>query len=172
MAQTFELLPTEHPNEAIYEINIDKLWIEDTENLNAQPIYDYSFKHFVIDKIEGVNNLSSKNRLIVKGKSLNNKPVKLQVALVMKDGSAFGKVIEMTPETDDYNINLSALKPVKTVTLPRPYPSFLPYYFEHNNPSEFNIEQIESIQFSIGPEIEAHQLIEPHGVGIVHLRLE
>lgn len=168
----FELLPTENPNEAIYEINIDKLWIEDIENLNAEPIYDYSFKHFVIDKIEGVNNLSSKNRLIVKGKSLNNKPVKLQVALVMKDGSAFGKVIQMTPETGDYRIDLSELKSVKTVTLPRPYPTFLPYYFEHNNPSEFNIEQIESIQFSIGPEIASHQFREPHGVGIVHLRLE
>lgn len=168
----FKLLPTTNLNEAIYEVNINKLWTEDTENLNAEPIYDYSFKHFVIDKIEGVNDLSGKSRLVLKGKSLNDNPVKLQVALVMKDGSAFGKVIEISPETGDYSIDLSELKPVKTVTLPRPYPTFLPYYFEHNNQTSFYIEAIESIQFSIGPDIEPAQLKEPHGVGIVHLRLE
>jgi hypothetical protein len=168
----FKLLPTQHPNEAIYEINVEKLWVEDTENLNAEPIYDYSFKHFVLDKIEGVNTLSNKNRLVLKGKSLNNKNCKLRVAFVMKGGAAYGGLLELKPELTDYSINLSDLKPVKTVTLPRPYPTFLPYYFEHNNQSDFNVENIESIQFSIGPEIEPARLKEPHGVGIVHVRLQ
>lgn len=69
-------------------------------------------------------------------------------------------------------MSLADLKPVKTVTLPRPYPSFLQYYFEHNNNSEFDINKVESIQFSIGPEIPDTDLENEHGIGIINVRLE
>ena len=64
------------------------------------------------------------------------------------------------------------LKPVKTVTLPRPYPSFLPYFLEHNLNTTFDINKVESIQFSIGPEITKSEFEEKHGIAIVSLDLE
>ena len=63
-------------------------------------------------------------------------------------------------------------KPVKTVTLPRPYPSFLPYFLEHNLNTTFDINKVESIQFSIGPEITKSEFEEKHGIAIVSLDLE
>src|SRR5690606_37451892 len=135
----FKLVPTQNQNEAEYQMNIETLFVVDEENLNAEPIYDYSFKHFVIDEIkQRQKDLASKNQLVFTGRALNNKPCKLQIALVMDDGASFGNVIEIGIDSKDYVMNLLELKPVKTVTLPRPYPSFLPYYFDHNNNSGFD----------------------------------
>ncbi|MDF1516948.1 MAG: cellulase family glycosylhydrolase [Lutibacter sp.] len=171
--KSFQLVPTKNDGESEYQMNLEKLFEVDVENLNAKPIYDYSFKHFILDKISGrKNDLSSMKNLVFKGRSLNNKPCKLQMAFVMNDGSSFGNLIEIGTESTDYKMSLSDLKPVKTVTLPRPYPSFLPYYFDHNLSSEFDIHKVESIQFSIGPGISENELTDKHGIAIVSLRLE
>lgn len=171
--RSFRLVPTKNTNEAEYQINLDKIFYPDTENLNAKPIYDYSFKHFIIDRIEGrKGDLTSKNQLVFKGRALNNKPCKLQIAFVMDDGSTYGKVIEIEPQIKDYKMDLTKLKPVKTVTLPRPYPSFLPYYLEHDLNTKFDINRVESLQFSIGPGIEESELQKSHGIGIINVRLE
>jgi len=58
------------------------------------------------------------------------------------------------------------------VTLPRPYPGFLPYYFEHNNQQIFNLENVESIQISIGPGLEKEALTQKHEIGLSSIRLE
>ncbi|SFZ94210.1 hypothetical protein SAMN05428642_1043 [Flaviramulus basaltis] len=170
---TFKLEPTTNNNEAEYLINLEKLVFIDNENTNAELIYDYSFKHNIINKIEGrKSDLISKNKIIFHGRSLNNKPCKLQIAFVLNDGSSFGKTININTELKNYSININELKPVKTVTLPRPYPSFLPYYLEHNITSGFDINKIESIQFSIGPGIPKNELEDKHGISIISLELK
>lgn len=171
--KSFQLVPTKNDGEAEYQMNLEKLFEVDVENLKATPNYDYSFKHFILDKIEGrKNDLSSKENLIFKGRSLNGKPCKLQIAFVMNDGSSYGNIIEIGTESTDYKMSLADLKPVKTVTLPRPYPSFLPYYLDHDLLSEFDINKVESIQFSIGPGIPENELNDKHGITIISLRLE
>lgn len=171
--RSFKLIPTKNINEAEYQINLDKLFYTDEENLNAEPKYDYSFKHSILDKIEGRKaDLSSKRQVVFNGRALNGKPCKFQIALVMDDGSSFGKVIEIGTDLKEYSFLIEDLKPVKTVTLPRPYPSFLPYYFDHSNTSNFDIDRVESIQFSIGPELSNNDLHEAHGIGLVSVRLE
>lgn len=169
----FRLLPAANTFEAAYEINIEKLFVPDNENLNAKPIYDYSFKHFILDKLkDNRENIKTKNKIIVKGRALNGKACKLQVAMVMNDGSSFGKIIEMQPSIKDYDISLDELHPVKTVTLPRPYPSFLPYFFNHNLNSDFDIDKVESLQFSIGPGLSDSELEAKHGISLLSVRLE
>ena len=171
--RSFKLVPTENFGEAECQMNIEKLFIPDEENLNANPIYDYSFKHFIIDKLKSRNeDLDSKGTLVFRGRSLNNKPCKLQIALVLDDGSTFGKVVELGVVTNDYIINLDDLKPVKTVTLPRPYPSFLPYYLQHEIVSDFDMSRAESLQFSIGPEIPEDELLDPHGIAMISVILK
>ena len=170
---SFKLIPTEGQGEAEYQMNIEKLYVPDDENLDAKPIFDYSFKHFIIDKIKGRKaGLSSKKQLIFKGRALNNKPCKLQIAFVLDDGLSYGAELEIGTAIKEYTFLLKDLKPVKTVTLPRPYPGFLPYYLEHDIQTAFDINNIESIQFSIGPGIPESELEEKHGVGIISVYLE
>jgi hypothetical protein len=168
-----ELKPTPILNEAEYQIKLEKLYNEDNENLNAKPIYDYSIKHFVIDKIESRKaDLTEKKSIVFKGRSLLKAPIKIQVALVLKNGSSYGGLIELQPELKNYNLDLIDLKQVKTVTLPRPYPTFLPYFFEHENKDDFKIQNIESLQISIGPGLDSEKINKSVGVGIVSIILE
>ncbi len=171
--RSFKLVPTDNFGEAEYQMNIGKLFVPDQENLNATPIYDYSFKHFIIDKVKSrSDDLLSKKTLVFHGRALNDKPCKLQIAFVLDDGSAYGKVIEIGTQNKDYLINFEDLKPVKTVTLPRPYPSFLPYYLQHEIVSDFDIRKVESLQFSIGPEILEDELLDSHGISIISVSLK
>ncbi|WP_418508531.1 hypothetical protein [Corallibacter sp.] len=169
----FKLMPTQNNNEAEYQIHLKNLFEPDVENLNAKPIYDYTFKHFVLENIKGrVQDLNNKNTIVVKARSLNNKVCKLQVALVLNDGSAYGTIINITPEIKEHKLEVQNLKPVKTVTLPRPYPSFLPYNLEHHISSDFDITKLESIQFSIGPEMSKDEQKDTYSLGLINVRLD
>ena len=168
-----KLVPTDNPGEAEYQVKLEKLFEEDVENPEAAPIYDYSFRYNFNKKITGrKSELISKNSLVIKARALTESTDKLQIALVMKNGAAFGTTIDLIQEAKTYRIDLSTLKPVKTVSLPRPYPSFLPYYFEHSYEGDFELENTEALQFSIGPGIEDIKLEIPHGVGIISVSLE
>lgn len=161
------------PGVAEYQVHLEKLFEEDEENRNAEPIYNYSFRYNFQRKVEGRKKiLPSLQNLVVKARSLSGKPEILQVAFIDKDGAAFGKTIELGQEVREYSIPLSELLPVKTVSLPRPYPGFLPYYFEHNNTGGFTIENAESLQFSIGPGMTEEEQLQGHSLGIISVRLE
>lgn len=168
-----QLVPGSTPGEAEYQVRVEQLFEEDEENRNAQPVYDYSFKYNFNRKIKGRKaGLGNHSKLILKGRNLGEGPKLIQVALVDKHGSSFGKIIELQPGERDHVIALSELRQVKTVTLPRPYPTFLPYYFEHNNKGGLNMQNIEGIQISIGPGMQVQDLQKAHGIGITSIRLE
>lgn len=165
--------PLSEPGKADFEVNIEKLYQPDPENQNEEKIYDYSFKHFFRDGITGrLKDLPAKNKLVFKGKSLNGKPEIIQVAFTMLDGSAYGSLLSINPEKKEYIIHFSELKQVKAVTLPRPYPSFLPYYYTNPTPKPFDISNVESIQISLGPDIPADQLDKTHGFSVESVRME
>lgn len=171
-ARGFKMVPAGN-RASEYQMNLEKLFTPDNENLNAAPVYDFSFKTYILDDIAGrTSDLKQMKKLVFEGRSLNNKNDKLQVAFVLDDGAAYGVTINLTPELKAYELSLADLKPVKTVTMPRPYPSFLPYFLEHNIAAPFDIERIESVQFSIGPGLETNELEQAHGVGIIRLSLQ
>ena len=154
-----------------FQVRLDELFSEDIENKNATPIYDYSFRFNFQNKI-GSRLPGDQKELIIKARNLKSGTEKLQVALLVKNGSAFGKVIELDNHLKEIRIKLDELKPVKTITLPRPYPGFLPYYFEHQNPQDFDLQKVEALQFSIGPGIEPENLQKKHEIGIVKVTLQ
>ena len=154
-----------------FQVRLDQLFSEDIENKNAAPIYDYSFRYNFQKKI-GARLPGDQKELIIKARNLKLGTEKLQVALLMKNGSAFGKIIDLDQDLKEIRIRLDELEPVKTVTLPRPYPGFLPYYFEHKNPEDFDLQEVEALQFSIGPGIERENLQKSHEIGIVKVNLQ
>jgi len=163
------ITPGDEPNTAEYNVNV-----EDLNKVNygeGEKMQDYSFRYYFGDKIRGrKSELPSMKKIILHGKALNEKPCIIQLALMMKDGTAFGGTIKVGKEKGDYELSISDLKPVKTVTLPRPFPSFLSYYLEHK-PTTFDISQVESLQFSIGPGIPDDEKEKPNGVSIESVRL-
>lgn len=165
--------PTSDPGKAEVRINVEKLFVVDPENPAAERILDYSMRYFFKRKIDGrMGDLRDKKKLIFRGRSLTNEPSWVQLALVTKNGDAYGGVIKVDPESKDYSLPLPDLHNVKLVTLPRPYPTFLPYFFEGIEPRKFDINEIESLQISIGPGIPESELGNSHTLAIESVRLE
>lgn len=167
------LHPTDDPGQGEYQVMLMELFTPDAENLDADPIYDYSFRSFVGDKLKGrKEDATKKTDLVLQARSLMEGPRPLQVALVMKDGSAYGVTLKLQPTLERYRIPIEALKRVPTVTLPRPFPTFLPYYLDHDLKNGLELDQVESVQFSIGPGLRKDQLDKPHAIGVQQVYLE
>lgn len=161
------VMPTGYPGQAEVVVNIDQLFREDPEDKYKEPIYDYTMKYYFGRKVSAQKAaLTSARQLVFRGRSLNDKPCPVQVALVMKDGTAYGTIIELKPGSHDYEVPIASFKKVKTVTMPRPYPTFLPYFFEPTTSNNFSLDDAESIQISIGPGIPESQLKDKHGIAL------
>lgn len=168
-----KLVPTDQLNESEYQIKVNQLFQKDNEDLNGAVIHDYTAKAYLNKKIDPVRvQLADKKTLVIKARSLDGGPKAIQVALVTKDGSAYGKVVELGTEMKEYEIPVAELIKVKTVTMPRPYPTFLPYYFLNNSNVSLRLEDIEGLQISIGPGLPEAKLTGSHGVGLVSLKLK
>lgn len=171
--RTSFLNPLAAPGKAELQLNVEKLFTSDPENVNGQKIYDYSCRYFFGKKISGrAGDVASKQKIVFKGHSLNDKDCIVQLALITSDGSAFGGLITLKPGAADYELSLRDLKPVSIVTLPRPYPTFLSYFFNGKNTGKFDMNKIESLQISIGPGIPEGELQHKHGIAIESVRLE
>ncbi len=168
-----KLVPTDQFNEAEYRIHINNLFQKDEENLNGPVIHDYTMRYYVNEKINHLReHLSGKQTLVIKARSLDAEPKSVQVALITKDGNAYGKVAKLGTAMQEIEIPLSELAPVKLVTMPRPYPTFLPYYYFSETDSRIKVEEIEGLQISIGPGLPETGLANPHGIGIVSIMLK
>jgi len=159
-----ELVPSSIPGKAMLRLAV--------QNLNSQE-HNHTIGFWCADRIKARKSvLSTKKEIVVYGKALNEKPCKIQVSLLLKNGTSFGGVVELNNETSEYKIKLNQLKPVKSVLLPRPYPKFHLYWFEPSIRREFDIEQVESIQLSVGPGISEQEYGQKHGalIGWVTLK--
>jgi len=161
------------PGNAEIRVSIEKLFTVDPENPNAKRVHDYSMRYYFGKKIQGrERSLTEKKEIIFRGRSLSTKPCWVQDALITKQGEAFGGVIKVESTLADYKLNLAELTKVKLVTLPRPYPTFLPYFFEDDRPGKMDIADIETLQISIGPGTPESELGNGHELGIESVRLE
>ncbi len=161
------------PGVAEVRVDLEKLSEVDPENPKGERIYDYSMRYFFGDGIIGRRErLAEKKKIVFKGRSLTTNPSSVQLALITKDGKAYGGIINLQTSSKDYSLELSDLEPVKIVTLPRPYPTFLSYFFEGKTADKMNIEDVETLQISIGPGIPEDQLRNRHAIAIESVRLE
>lgn len=165
--------PQSGSGKAELHVNINKLSVPDPENPGGPAIYDHSFRYYFAKKLKGrMSDLAAKTKLVIYGRSLLNKPCPLQLALVMKDGSAYGGIIAVGTENKDYELQIADLRKVKLVSLPRPYPTFLPYYFDNGYAGKLDLNKIESLQFSLGPGIPDSEKENRHGFVVESVRLE
>jgi len=134
---------------------------------------DVTFKVLVNDIVEReTHNLTQTTSIVVTASSGNKEKQKVQIALQLKNGQVFGKVIELTFETKSITIPFSELKLVKMVLLPRPFPPFQSYFLKSLENSNFDAKNIEALQISIGPEIKAENYSKNQQVLIYKILLQ
>lgn len=143
------LVPGDVPGSAALDVRVEKLFVADPENLNATPVHDYSMRYNFSPKVAArKSELKGFNKIVLRGRS-GDQQTRVHLALIDRAGRTFGGEIELTAKNGDYPLNLSDLKPVKQVILPRPYPTFLPYFFSYDDGKPINLSDIETLQISI-----------------------
>ncbi len=74
---------------------------------------------------------------------------RMEVALVERDATAWGAVVELTDAWQDIVIPLADLRPTPLALLPRPYPQFLPYLMQASTTREAPwITDLDGLQFT------------------------
>ncbi len=167
------LRPSASPDKGHLVLKIDQLFQEDPENLNAKPIYDYSLRYCFKDRLDGrKTSLSNYKQISIKARNLKQGKLPVQIALIQSDGKAFGAIVELDA-SPEYQVQLANLKPVQIVTLPRPYPTFLPYFFSSSGDGgSLDLSRIESIQISLGPGLSEEQKTASFELAVESVRLE
>lgn len=98
----------------------------------------------------------------------------MEVALVERDGTAWGTTLTLSSEWRDFVVPLSALVRTPLALLPRPYPLFLPYFFESAaGGTGPDMAQLDGLQFSVGANLVAGGDRDgPHGFAIERVLLD
>lgn len=124
------------------------------DNINAK-MPDLTFKVLVGDVVQREqNNLNKVSSILVTASSGAKKNQKVQVALQLRNGQVFGKIIALNSDNEDIIIPFEELHQVPSVLLPRPYPPFQSYFLKSSEKTSFDAKNIEAIQISIGPGIQ------------------
>lgn len=166
-----QLIPLAETGQSGLHINLETLEQKDPENPAAVLPADYSMRFYFGKKIAGRSTeLNNKTKLIIRAQS--NLAFPLQVALVNQHGQAFGALVEVIPGKNEYSVLFSDLKPVPLVLLPRPYPGFLPYYFQTPATAVFEITTTENLQLSVGPGIPASEVNQKRSFLLESVRVE
>lgn len=131
----------------------------------------YSFKNNLAGRTADV---LSKTKLVFHCRALNEKPCTLQLALIGKDGSVYGATLKVEPESRGYAVLLNDLKKVDFISLPRPYPGFLPYSLDTTpDAGKLDLKNIETLQIAIIPTQTADQnKARLAGIAIKNVTLE
>jgi hypothetical protein len=154
-------------------IPLDGLVDADGENPNAEPLGDYTMRYYFGDIIESVrHDLVSKKALTLNAYTENNLSIPIRISLILKDGTAFGRMIRIDSTNRKHSIPLREFERVKPVIMPRPYPTFLPYFSEAGKSTKLDLTQVESLQISIGPGIPKEDWDKKYEVVIGRIQLE
>ena len=99
---------------------------------------------------------------------------RMEVALVERDGTAWGADIELSDTWQETVVPLSALRRTPLALLPRPYPHFLPEFLETTAMREGpRIGELDGLQFSAGAGLfQGADLEGRHGFQIERVVLE
>jgi hypothetical protein len=92
--------------------------------------------------------------LRIRARAVGRATDRVEVALVERDGTAWGTVLSLSDAWQDFTVPLDELRPVPLALLPRPYPQFLPYLFERPmDGTGPRLADLDGLQFSTSADL-------------------
>ncbi len=158
-----------------FHLHLDGITRKDDENPNGTPVNDYTIRWFTGNLIKkNAAALDKVKNLVFKGDLSGDIEFPIQITLVMTDGSGFGYLIQPDTKNEkgEYFAPVNKFKRTKAVLMPRPYPTFLPYYSEAGKAKSLDLSKVEAIEVSIGPGIAKEDLQKTFDVRMYSIHLE
>ncbi|MGM9479003.1 membrane or secreted protein [Pedobacter sp. GSP4] len=108
------------------------------------------FQSYFADKLEGrLESLRNAKTLVIKVKA-NAENTKLKIGLIDNDAHFFAAEILAGKEFKSIEIPLNQLKKAAQLLLPRPYPGFLPLYYQPTDSAAFKLQNAEKLEVTFG----------------------
>lgn len=160
----YDLVPSDHPGLLAMEMVATDL---------ERPEHDHSFRHFFRDQIASRRgDFEPTGKLVLYGRSWEDVPTRVQLALVSSDGFAYGAMLAVEPGFGAYAVAVDDLRPVRMPNIPHGYPVFIPFWSDPSSDIPLDLNRVESVQVSIGPGMTDAELDQPQGVLIERIWLE
>ncbi|WP_431294830.1 membrane or secreted protein [Pedobacter sp. P26] len=108
------------------------------------------FQSFFADKMTGrASDLNNFKKMVIKIKA-NTENTKVKVGLIDTDAHFFSTEILTGKDFQLIEIPLNQLKNDAQLLLPRPYPGFLPLYYQSANKAAFDLKNAEKLEVTFG----------------------
>jgi hypothetical protein len=132
------------------------------------------FQHFFGDKLKGRNSeLSSFNKLMLRGRTGNSEPIRVKVTLTNEDAVSLSTFLTLSNTMQDVEVPLINLSVDSSLLLPRPYPGFLPLWFKAPaTNATFNLSDTEKIEVMSGFDVSSAGLNKPYSLEIESIWFE
>jgi hypothetical protein len=141
----------------------------------APPPHHFALRTFLPEaQRTRLDEVASDAVLRIRARAVGRASDRMEVAVVERDGTAWGTVVELTDTWREIAIRVSELRPTPLALLPRPYPQFLPYLRETTAAREGpQLDQMDGLQFSAGANLfEDRELEGSHGFAIERVVLD
>ncbi|RIV21295.1 membrane or secreted protein [Fibrisoma montanum] len=159
---TVAFVPDVNPGQLLLKASVAK----------PHPDRPLAFQVYFTDKISGRKaELSACTRLLVRGRSDKEKPVRVNVSLISRDGNAYGTVVSLPQQMTEVDVPLSRLTQEAMLLLPRPYPDFQPLTFQPAGPAPFAVASIEKVEIRVEQDIRTEQDGQPIGLWLEYVGL-
>ncbi|MBC7887474.1 MAG: membrane or secreted protein [Ferruginibacter sp.] len=148
----------EKPGQLLLKINTTELSGDHT----------IGFQWFFADKLKGrTSEASSFDKLIVRARTTENRPVQAKVILTNADATSVSTFITLTNSFQDIEVPLNNLFADSALLLPRPYPPYLPLKFKGNGSvAGFKLSDAEKIEITIGSELLPIEFTKPYSMEV------
>ncbi|RNL55400.1 membrane or secreted protein [Pedobacter jejuensis] len=118
-------------------------------SMDAPKNTSMGFQHFFREEISGrTSEINSFKTLVIKVKS-NLENAKMKIGLIDTDANFFSTDILVGKDFKLIEIPLNSLKADAQLVLPRPYPGFLPLYYQSLKQSAFQLNKAEKLEVTV-----------------------
>lgn len=136
-----KLIPTDRAGSMAYRMAVGELSGD----------HVFGFQSFLGDKLSSrSSDLSSFKTIVVRARTTGAQAVNAKLCLITKDAIPFAANITLTPAFQDIEIPVSSLQRDSALLLPRPYPGFMPLWFNPSGQASFSLADAEKLQIIIG----------------------
>ena len=160
--KAIQYVTTEQAGQLALQMSVEKLL--DKQVMGVQ--------YFCGQKIAGRRaELPAFQKLVIQARTANATPVQIRVALINTLGVAWVSTVAVNNSWQPIELPLSSLQPGAALLLPRPYPGFLPLWFQVDQAGKFDLSTIEKVEISIGADYPASAFNQPYSLEIGSLWL-
>ncbi|MFD2287973.1 membrane or secreted protein [Pedobacter petrophilus] len=108
------------------------------------------FQTYIADYLSGrTTDLAGMKILVIRLQSTITN-TKVKVGLIDTGAHFFSKEISANQEFQEIEIPLNQFKPDRQLLLPRPYPGFLPLYYQSPTKADFDLKKVEKLEVTFG----------------------